>query len=55
MAAPLYGLLLVGGKSTRMGQDKAQLIYRDDQPEWIRLHSLLNAHCEKSFLSHRAD
>lgn len=55
MAAPLYGLLLVGGKSTRMGQDKAQLIYRDDQPEWIRLHGLLNAHCEKSFLSHRSD
>ena len=38
-----------------MGQDKAQLIYRDDQPEWIRLHSLLNEHCDKSFLSHPAD
>ncbi len=54
MSAPLYGLLLVGGKSTRMGQDKAQLIYRDDQPEWIRLHSLLNEHCDRSFLSHPA-
>ena len=54
MAAPLYGLLLVGGKSTRMGQDKAQLIYRDDQPEWIRLHGLLNEFCENSFLSHPA-
>ena len=55
MSAPLYGLLLVGGKSTRMGQDKAQLIYRDDQAEWIRLHKLLNEHCDTSFLSHPAD
>ena len=55
MSAQLYGLLLVGGKSTRMGQDKAQLIYRDDQAEWIRLHKLLNQLCDKSFLSHPAD
>ncbi|MEO1858224.1 MAG: molybdopterin converting factor subunit 1 [Rubritalea sp.] len=54
MSAPLYGLLLVGGKSSRMGQDKAQLMYRDDQPEWIRLHSILEQHCDKTFLSHRA-
>jgi molybdopterin-guanine dinucleotide biosynthesis protein A len=55
MAAPLYGLLLVGGKSTRMGQDKAQLIYRDDTPEWQRLYQLLESTTEKAFLCHRAD
>lgn len=55
MSAPLYGLLLVGGKSTRMGQDKAQLIYRDDQPEWLRMHRLLEETCDRSFLCHRDD
>ena len=38
-----------------MGQDKAQLIYRDDQPEWIRLHSLLDDSCDRTFLCHRDD
>ncbi|MFC5051530.1 NTP transferase domain-containing protein [Rubritalea spongiae] len=55
MPAPLYGLLLVGGKSTRMGQDKAQLIYRDDTPEWQRLYAHLEALTEQAFLCHRAD
>ncbi|MGJ8673382.1 NTP transferase domain-containing protein [Rubritalea sp.] len=55
MPAPLYGLLLVGGKSTRMGQDKSQLIYRGDTPEWIRLFSVLESTTEQAFLSHRAD
>lgn len=54
-AAPLYGLLLVGGKSSRMGTDKAQLIYQQDTPEWKRLHSLLEQCCEQTFLCHRED
>ncbi|MFC4993928.1 NTP transferase domain-containing protein [Rubritalea tangerina] len=38
-----------------MGQNKAQLIYRDDTPEWLRLHSLLSAVCQSTFLSHPED
>lgn len=51
----IYALLLVGGKSTRMGEDKAKLIYRDQTPEWQRLHKLLTQCCEKVYLCHRAD
>ena len=53
--APLYGLLLVGGKSSRMGTDKAQLSYHDQQPEWQRLHKLLAETCDVALLCHRGD
>jgi molybdenum cofactor guanylyltransferase len=53
MAAPLYGLILLGGKSSRMGKDKAQLIFREGIPEWQRLKSLLEQVCEKTFLCHQ--
>lgn len=53
--APLYSLLLTGGKSTRMGQDKSQLCYRGSTPEWQRLHALLSSLTEQCFLCHRAD
>lgn len=52
---PLYGLLLVGGKSSRMGEDKASIIYQHNTPEWKRLSALLGEHCDKVFLCHRAD
>jgi molybdopterin-guanine dinucleotide biosynthesis protein A len=55
MSAPLFGLLLVGGKSTRMGQDKSQLIYRDGQVEWQRLFDCLSSVTEQSFVSHPED
>lgn len=55
MNTPLYGLLLTGGKSSRMGEDKAQLIYRDDNPEWLRLSHLLDSICERTLLCHRSD
>ncbi len=51
----LIGILLVGGKSSRMKADKSLLIYRGDQPEQARLLSLLNDLCEKTYLCHRAD
>lgn len=54
MATALNGLLLVGGKSTRMGSDKAHLCYRNDMPEWQRLHKLLANVCHNVFLSHPA-
>lgn len=48
----LYGLLLVGGKSRRMGTDKSQLIYQNDTPEWRRLKTLLTELCEEVYLCH---
>ncbi|MDH5397265.1 MAG: NTP transferase domain-containing protein [Cyclobacteriaceae bacterium] len=46
----LYGLVLMGGRSQRMGKDKAQLVYHD-KPQREYLYDLLNVHCQKAFLS----
>ncbi|WP_340198624.1 molybdenum cofactor guanylyltransferase [Ascidiimonas sp. W6] len=48
----LYGLVLSGGKSTRMGRDKGQLLYHG-MPHRDYLYHLLNKFCERSFLSIR--
>ena len=40
---PLEALILAGGQSTRMGTDKAELVYRDGQTEVQRLHHLCAA------------
>ena len=55
MENKLKGLLLVGGKSSRMGEDKAHLCYRNDQPEWKRITALMEEFCEEVFLSCRPD
>lgn len=49
----LYGLLLVGGKSSRMGEDKANLCYTENHPEWQRLLDVMSPHCDEAFLCHR--
>jgi molybdopterin-guanine dinucleotide biosynthesis protein A len=54
-AAPqVYGLLLAGGRSTRMGDDKAALRYHGrTQLEWAM--SLIEPHVARAFVSVRAD
>lgn len=54
MTAPLYGLLLAGGASRRMGRDKAALPY-DGRPQLERARELLARHCERLFVSIRPD
>lgn len=47
---PLYGLILTGGQSKRMGEDKAHLVYHQ-VPQYQYLFELLNPFCEAVFLS----
>ena len=51
---PLYGLVLGGGRSSRMRTDKASLQYHG-KPQTEHCLDLLAAHCAQSFLSCRAD
>jgi len=50
----VYGLVLAGGKSTRMGRDKGAIVYHDT-PQRDHLYSLLNALCHKTYYSIRED
>jgi molybdopterin-guanine dinucleotide biosynthesis protein A len=52
---PLYGLVLAGGRSRRMGRDKAALAYQDGVPHARRTADLLAGICERVFVSCRAD
>lgn len=52
--AKLYGLVLSGGKSTRMGADKGLIAYHN-VPQREYLYHLLNKVCDKTFLSIRAE
>ena len=52
MSAPVYGLVLTGGQSTRMRRDKATLTYHGrTQLEWAM--DLIKPHVEKAFVSVR--
>ena len=55
MKPPLHGLVLAGGRSRRMGRDKAALAYQDGVPHVRRTADLLAAVCERVFVSVRAD
>ncbi len=46
----LKGLVLTGGKSVRMGQDKSRLVYHQ-KPQYAHSVSLLRAFCHDVFLS----
>lgn len=51
---PIYGLLLSGGASRRMQQDKAQITYHGE-PQLLRAWRLLLSVTEQAFLSVRED
>lgn len=53
-AAPLYGLVLAGGRSARMQRDKAAVQYHGrSQLQWAM--ALLQPHVQRAFVSVRAD
>jgi molybdenum cofactor guanylyltransferase len=51
---PIYGLLLTGGRSRRMGRDKA-LLERDGRSQLEYMHALLGRHVQRVFVSTRPD
>jgi molybdopterin-guanine dinucleotide biosynthesis protein A len=54
-APPLFGLVLAGGRSTRMQRDKAAIEYRPGESQLDAAMSLLAPRVSKAFVSVRAD
>jgi molybdenum cofactor guanylyltransferase len=54
MTAPLHGLVLAGGRSARMGRDKAALAAQG-RTQLERAMALIAPHVERAFVSVRAD
>jgi len=49
----LYGLILAGGKSSRMQTDKGELQYHETTNQRTYLYKMLNLFCNKTFVSCR--
>ena len=47
---PIIGIVLAGGKSSRMEIDKAELIYKE-VPQWKAAENLLNNFCKNVYIS----
>ncbi|MBX0291659.1 NTP transferase domain-containing protein [Hymenobacter sp. HSC-4F20] len=54
-APPLRGLVLAGGRSQRMGQDKGKLTYHNGQEQRARAAELLAGFCQDVHVSCRPD
>lgn len=54
METELYGLILSGGRSTRMGLDKGAISYHGI-PQREHLYQMLSKFCTKTFISIRED
>src|SRR5688500_16599101 len=50
----VYGLVVCGGKSTRMGTDKSMLNYYGE-PQRYHLYNMLSKLCERVFISCNAE
>lgn len=53
MHHPLYGLILAGGKSTRMGRDKGSLVYHQGKNQIQYLNEVLGQHVDHVHVSIR--
>lgn len=51
----ITGIILVGGKSSRMGEDKSVIAYHNNQPEYSRLYNILDDLCSQTFLCKRKE
>lgn len=54
MTKDIYGLVLAGGKSQRMGKDKGSIEWFD-KPQRYYLADLLKGYCDKVYISCRPD